>query len=89
VRAVPGAAKNRIAGEHDGALKVAVAAVADRGKANRELADFLSEVLEVRRAQVELVSGEKNRRKEFRIGGVTIAAIAARLRALGVECDAR
>ena len=86
VRAVPGAAKNRVAGEHDGALKISVAAVADRGKANRELADYLSEVLAVRRAAVQLVSGEKNRRKEFRIEGLTALTLAARLRALGVDC---
>lgn len=86
VRAVPGAAKNRIAGEHDGALKVAVAAVPDRGKANQELTDYLAEILGVRRAAVALVSGAKDRRKEVRIEGVSLEALAARLRALGVAC---
>lgn len=86
VHAVPRASMTRVVGEHDGSLKIAVAAVPDRGKANQALARFLSEVLEVRQQAVRLVAGEKNRRKEFRIEGVTRVQVAERLEALGIAC---
>ena len=86
VHAAPGASKNRVAGEHDGSLRVAVAAIADRGKANQELTEFLAEVLGVTRAAVKLVSGVKGRRKGFCIAGASAQQVAKSLRALGISC---
>ena len=45
VRAQPGAARDRVAGEHDGALKVAVAAPPEGGRANAAIAKILAKAL--------------------------------------------
>ena len=71
VRAQPGAKKDGVLGEQAGALKVAVTAPPEDGRANAALVEFLKEWLGVKRSQVELLSGRTNRNKVFLIRGVT------------------
>ena len=75
----PRASRTRVAGEHGGRLKVALAAPPVDGEANAALAAFLAEALGVRRAEVELVRGATGRRKGVRVRGVSAAAAAAAL----------
>ena len=78
VRAQPGARTAGILGEHAGALKMAVTAPPEDGRANKALAELLREVLNLKRSQVELLSGETSRDKRFLIRGLTKAELAAR-----------
>ncbi|MBI2807892.1 MAG: YggU family protein [Planctomycetes bacterium] len=71
VRAQPGARRNAIVGEQAGALKVAVTAPPDKGRANDALVEVLADALSVKRSQIELVSGQTNRQKRFLIRGMT------------------
>src|SRR6185369_2531524 len=57
VRAQPRARRTGIVGEQGGALKVAVAAPPEDGKANAALIEVLADALAVRRSQIELLSG--------------------------------
>lgn len=77
VRAQPGARKNAVLGEHGGALKVAVTAPTEDGRANEALTDLLREWLGLKRSQVELASGQTNRNKQFLIRGRSPAALSA------------
>src|SRR5690349_191774 len=52
VRAQPGARKNAVVGEHAGALKVAVSAPPEDGRANKALIETLAKLLQVKRAQI-------------------------------------
>ena len=70
VRAQPGARKNAVVGEHGGALKIAVTAPPEDGRANEALTDLLREWLGLKRSQVELVAGATNRNKQFLIRGL-------------------
>jgi uncharacterized protein (TIGR00251 family) len=70
VRASPGARRNEIRGEHDGALKVAVAQPPEKGKANQAIMELLAKRLRLRRSQIELLSGETSSQKRFLIRGV-------------------
>lgn len=71
VRAQPGARRNAVVGEQAGALKVAVTAPAEDGRANAALADLLRDWLGLKRSQVELTSGATSRSKVFLIRGLT------------------
>ena len=82
VRAQPGARKSRIIGEHAGALKVAVTAPPEAGRANKALIEALSEALHIKRSQVELMSGETSREKRFFIRGFDQATLTAALSAI-------
>ena len=79
VRAQPGARKNAIVGKQEGALKVAVTAPADQGRANKALVELLREMLDLKRSQVELLSGDKNRNKNFLIRGLTREMLMTRI----------
>lgn len=71
VRAQPGAKRNGVLGERAGALKIAVTAPPEDGRANAALVEVLRDWLGVKRSQVELVGGHTNRNKSFLIRGVT------------------
>jgi uncharacterized protein (TIGR00251 family) len=76
---VPRASRTRVVGEHDGRLKVQLAAPPVDGEANAALVEFLAGALGVKRAAVTLVRGDGARRKTVRVAGVTAARVAAAL----------
>ncbi len=82
VRAQPGARKNAIIGEYAGALKLAVTAAPERGRANKALIDLLREALGLKRSQVELLSGDASHDKRFLIRGLSAEELQARVAAL-------
>jgi uncharacterized protein (TIGR00251 family) len=82
VRAQPGARRAGVLGEQGGALKIAVMAPPEDGRANRALLETLREILGLKRSQIDLLSGATSRAKRFLIRGLTRAALAARVRSL-------
>jgi uncharacterized protein (TIGR00251 family) len=82
VRAQPGARKAGVVGEQAGALKVAVTAPPEDGRANKALVEVLRDALDLKRSQVELLSGETSRDKKFLIRGLTPALLQQRLQNL-------
>src|SRR6266849_1748502 len=79
IRAPPGARKTGVMGEHGGALKVAVTAPPEDGRANKALVEVLRESLNLKRSQVELLSGATSREKKFLVRGLTKAEVETRL----------
>ncbi|MFO0891420.1 MAG: DUF167 domain-containing protein [Isosphaeraceae bacterium] len=71
VHAQPGAKRNGVLGERAGALRVAVTAAPEKGKANAAIASLLSRLLGCRGSQVTQLSGETSRQKRFLIAGLT------------------
>lgn len=70
VKAQPGAGKNELRGVQDGALKVCVTQIAEKGKANKAIVEFLAKALRLRKSQIELTSGELSSQKKFFISDV-------------------
>jgi uncharacterized protein (TIGR00251 family) len=79
VHAQPGARRNAVVGTHADAVRVAVSAPADKGRANAAIQELLAQALGCRPSQVELLSGATSRRKRFLIEGVTPQQLQARL----------
>jgi len=75
----PRASRTRVAGEHDGRLKVQLAAPPVDGEANAALVEFLARALGVRRCDVVVLRGETGRRKTVRVAGATAAQAAGAL----------
>jgi hypothetical protein len=61
----------------DDALLVRVSAPAVEGAANEALTAFLADLFGVARRAVQIVSGEKSRRKRIAIAGVTAESVRA------------
>jgi uncharacterized protein (TIGR00251 family) len=79
VKAVAGAKKNAVVGRHGEALKVAVSAPRDQGKANAALIEVIAEALGVPRKAVSLVKGETSTEKRFLVTGLTADELRRRL----------
>ena len=65
----PRASRTRALGEHDGRLKIALAAPPVDGEANAALIEFLADALDLRKADIELVDGATSRRKRVILRG--------------------
>jgi hypothetical protein len=80
IRAQPGAARSEAVGEHDGCLRLRIAAPPVDGRANDALRAFVAERLAVPRAAVRIEHGEGSRRKRVRVAaGFDAATLVARL----------
>lgn len=75
VKAHPSAKQNALRGAHDGHLRVAVTAPPEKGKANQAILELLAEKLSLKRAQLELLSGETANKKRILLRGVTEEAV--------------
>jgi uncharacterized protein len=73
----PRASRTRVVGEHDGRLKLQLAAPPVDGEANAALVEFLAHALRVKKADVVVLRGETGRRKTVRVTGVTAAVVVA------------
>lgn len=79
VRVVPRASKNEISGRHGEAVKIRLTAPPVEGAANEALIGFLSEILEVRKSQIEILSGHVSRDKIVCVVGLMPHDVEARL----------
>jgi len=79
LRVKPGARKTAIVGVHGGALKVAVAAAPEKGKANRAVVKLLAEVLDLPASAVTIAAGETSQDKvaEIALNPMAVRAILA------------
>lgn len=75
----PRASRTRAVGEHDGRLKVQVAAPPVEGEANAALVDYLSEVLKIPKRDIQVLAGATGRRKSLRLSGVEAGTVSERL----------
>jgi uncharacterized protein (TIGR00251 family) len=67
IKAIPGASKTEFAGVKDGRLRIRLAAVAEDGKANAEMINFLSKTLDCPKRDLRILAGEKSRIKSVAI----------------------
>ena len=79
VRVQPKASRATVLGEHNGALKIAVTAAPDKGKANKAVVELLAKGLRLPKSHIELVAGTTSRDKTFAVRGTSRDAIEALL----------
>jgi uncharacterized protein len=75
VRIVPRASRSEIVGEHDGALRIRIAAPPVDGAANRELIRTLAKMFKLPQNAVEIVSGANSKNKTVRVLGADPAML--------------
>jgi uncharacterized protein (TIGR00251 family) len=81
VRVVPRASRSGVAGEHDGALRVRVAAPPVDGAANEELVRTLARAFDVPARNVEIKSGHTSKVKQVRVRGASRAVLETLVKA--------
>lgn len=78
----PGASRAGAGGDLDGALKVATPAPPDGGAANEDVVRILARALGIRRSQISLLGGFKNRRKKIAVSEMSKEALERALNTL-------
>ena len=73
---VPGARRNQVAGIYSDALRVRITAPPEKGRANKELLEYLSDVLGV---SLRLGGGAGSRRKRLIAAGVEPSELVQRV----------
>jgi uncharacterized protein (TIGR00251 family) len=81
VQVVPRASRSTIVGEHNGALRVRIAAPPVDGAANDELIRILARAFGVRKSAVQITTGQTSKHKQVRVSGVSSAALSTVLSA--------
>ena len=79
VRVHPSAARNEVTGVTDGVWQVKVSAPPVKGKANKELIAFLSQLLDVGKSRVDIIKGYTTRNKIVALDGLSREDIMKRL----------
>jgi uncharacterized protein len=83
VRVVPRASRTAVVGVMgegaEAAVKIALQAPPVEGRANEALVEFLSDLLSVRRSEIEIASGEHGRNKVVVVRGKSAAEVNAAL----------
>lgn len=80
VRVIPRAGRSGLAGTRDNALLVRLNAPPVEGAANAELIGLLSDILDIPRRALTIVSGERSRSKRVLVAGVSTAVVEARIK---------
>ena len=75
----PRASRTRIIGVFDNRLKIQIAAPPVDNAANDALITYLARILDVARAQIEVIGGPTSRRKTVRLAGVAVQRALLRL----------
>ena len=75
----PGASREGIRGERDGALRVAVTAPAEKGRANEAIVRLLARALGLRPGDLSIRSGRAARAKRIVVRSVGVEALRGRL----------
>jgi hypothetical protein len=75
VRVSAGASRDRVLGEHAGALKLSVSAPREKGKANKAVCALVAKTLGVPKSHVSIVAGGTSRDKKVLVRGADVEAI--------------
>jgi len=79
IKVVPGASRDRIVGELGDAMKIAVSKPAQDGAANKAVVKLMASALAVSEANVIIIRGHSNPRKEIAIIGIALEEVRRRL----------
>lgn len=80
LKVIPNAPRNEVVGWRAGALTIKLTAPALRGRANRQLCEYLAELFGLSTVDVSLLRGENSRQKVVHLSGITAAEAGERLK---------
>lgn len=75
----PNSSNNTVSGLYNDTIKIKISAAPEKGKANKELLEFLSLALKVPKQDIEIVHGEFSNLKEIRVKNMTKDGIISSL----------
>lgn len=80
IKVIPKASRSEIVGIENDQLKIRLAAIPDKGEANRELVEFIADFLSLGKSHILLVKGTTSRNKTLSITGLKMVDIKEKLK---------
>jgi uncharacterized protein (TIGR00251 family) len=87
VRAHAGARRNAVLGIRAGALRIAVTAAPEKGKANQAIIALLSKTLGVSKSMIEIVSGDTSAQKRLLVRNIEMERLRQTVASVIAGCD--
>lgn len=82
IKVQPNAGRNQVVDFNNNVWKVKIAAPPDKGKANKEIIEFISDILGLRKDSITILKGETSHNKLIAITGINQEEVTAKLEAL-------
>jgi uncharacterized protein (TIGR00251 family) len=79
VKVQTNASRNEVIGQAEGVWKIKIAAPADKGKANKEIVHYFSELLNIKKVQINILRGITSHNKVLAIEGLNPQEVIERL----------
>jgi len=79
VKVVPGSSRTEMCGILDGMVKIKVTSPAEKGRANQALINFLAQLLNIKKNQVSIISGQTSRVKQIRVLSMSAETLLKKL----------
>lgn len=79
IKVVPGSSKTGICGLLGGKIKIKVSAVAEKGKANKCLIEFLAKQLGIKKNAIRIISGQTNPVKKLEVQGLDMETLLKKI----------
>jgi uncharacterized protein (TIGR00251 family) len=79
VQIYPGASKNEVMGMVNDVLRIKIAAPPVKGKANKELIDYLSHLLGISKDRLDILKGHTSKNKLISIDGLSKVSVLEKL----------
>lgn len=86
VKVVPASSKTAYVGSLGDMLKIKVAAVAEKGKANQCLINFLAKILQIKKNKINISSGQTNPIKQITIDDLSADEFKEKMNKLSLKC---
>ena len=67
----------------DGNIKIRITAPPESGKANDDIVDYMSALINVKKSQIKIIKGHLTKYKTLRITGLTTESVLSRLVLIG------
>lgn len=82
IKVQPNSGRNQVVDFSNDVWKVKIAAAPDKGKANKEIIEFLSDILGLRKVSITILKGETSHNKIIAFTGISQEEVTAKLEAL-------
>ena len=79
VKLVPNSSVNKLVDSTDEYIRIKISAPPIENKANKELISFLSDILDINKSKIKIISGEKSKLKKVFIAETKIENISQKI----------
>lgn len=79
LKVVPNSSHDKVIGYTDEFLKIKITAPANENKANKHIVEYLSDIFNIPKSKITLISGEKSKLKRIMLENISLEALTEKI----------